>query len=106
MSSTLTKRRILFESSTRTEGPTGQGLLVWSEIANLWGEVEYLERSGEQYRGDQYVAQNFVRVRIRYRTDISAKDRFSFDGVTYDIQNVEPVGKNLKLDVFGRGRAD
>lgn len=45
-----------------------------------------------------------IKLRIRYSAKfagLNGKDRFVFQGRTYDIQSVEPFGRNVGLDIVG-----
>lgn len=98
--------RVVFEARDAEIDETGQDIFKWKEIATLYSEVIYLPSSNERFKGEQFVAENFVKVRIRYRSDINVEDRMIINGAVYDITSRAIVNRKQALEIIGRARVD
>tara|TARA_R100001440_G_C2502042_1_gene116676 strand:+ start:623 stop:946 length:324 start_codon:yes stop_codon:yes gene_type:complete len=65
----------------------------WELRANTWATVKF--HSGREVQeGDQRVGIDRVSFTIRHRTDVVLTDRVEYDGEYYDIQSIEPIGRD------------
>ena len=65
----------------------GQPNTSWVEVDTVWGAIEPL--SGREFWAQQQVQSEItVRVRIRYRNDITPSMKAEYAGKTYMIKNV------------------
>lgn len=66
---------------------TGAVITDWVELAKLWAEVAPL--SAREFVASQAVQSRITaRITIRYREDITAKDRIVYRGQVYNIEGV------------------
>jgi SPP1 family predicted phage head-tail adaptor len=84
------QQRIIGENVSNEDEETG-----WEDIDSnpeVWAEVE--EKSGtEEFKSDQLKDVLISNFTIRYRSDINAKMRISYDGRKYNIQSIVDIGR-------------
>ncbi|HUW31463.1 MAG TPA: phage head closure protein [Planctomycetota bacterium] len=62
--------RVAIQSSTSTQGATGEPTKAWATDATVWASVEPI--AGREYFAAQQVAADVThRVRMRYRSDVT-----------------------------------
>lgn len=79
--------QIILQSLTETNdgGSLSQS---YATVATVWAEV--ISRKGrEAFESARVNALDVIRVRIRYRSDVDNKDRFQWEGQSYNIVNVD-----------------
>ena len=77
------KERITIQ---KPEGANDHGIVknTWATLATVWAEI-LAAGSSEVYRQSQVVADMSFVVRIRYRTDVTAKMRISWGSLLLEI---------------------
>lgn len=87
------RHRVSLQRLQETRDPnTGAVITDWVELAKLWAEVAPL--SAREFVASQAVQSRVTaRITIRYREDITAKDRIVHRGQVYNIEGVltDPV---------------
>ena len=84
------RHRVTLQEATETRDTTGAIVTVYVDRATVWGAVEPL--TGREFFQAQAVnAETTTRIRIRYWQGIVPKMRATWDGHTYDIQEVREV---------------
>lgn len=99
-------RRITIQVRTDTS-VDGQTLTSWTNLAEVAASLTPTGGT-EMYVAGQRMANDIIRWRIRWREDIalsSKMHRIVFHGLTYDITNVNEVGRRAFWDVDGIARA-
>lgn len=82
-------RRILIQQETATRGTSGQEILTWSDVANVWAKVSYpLTGSGESVEADQVIVTTTTEFVIRFRNGIDEKMRIVYNGSNFGIINI------------------
>ncbi len=89
---------ITVQRVTRSINASGTPIDTWSYAGSLRAEVveraaqDFLEKAGETSK---------VRVvfRTRYLEDLDAKDRISFDGQTFEIEELVRIGRRKGLEL-------
>lgn len=85
------KKRIVIQTNTPTQDAYGGDSNSWSTLATVWAGVEYRQGT-EKYEGDGDAKEERgiekAIFKIRYRTDITAKERISFRSKFWDIRNI------------------
>lgn len=89
------RQRLTLQKRSETPDAGGGAVLSWTNVADVWAEVIALEGS-ERVQDMRLADRQSYRVRLRYRTDISAKERFLFKEQIMNIRSV--------TDVMARGR--
>lgn len=94
----LLNRRAALQRRTTGNGPIGQPLTTWDDVATVWASVRHA--SGlETVKADALTSVVKASIRIRFREDVSAGMRVVLAGVFYDIRAVLP-------DLVGRQYVD
>lgn len=89
------RHRLTIEQADRPEDEGGGAALVWSSLAEVWGNVE--AKSGKEgIEADRVSGNATYNITIRYRDDLTPSMRFRRDGEIYEILSV--------LDEDGHGR--
>lgn len=81
---------------------TGEPDESWTDVATVWASVEPLQ--GRELTAAQEVhSEAEVRIKMRYRSGVTAKMRVSFDGVYYSILVVlDKALRHIELDLICR----
>lgn len=84
------RHRISLQRQQETRDPdTGAVIVAWVEVAKPWASVEPL--SAREFIASQAAQSEITaRITIRYRSDVTAKDRIVHRGKTYNIEGVLP----------------
>lgn len=82
------RHRISLQSQVETrDTETGAVIVQWVEFAKAWAAIEPL--SAREFVASQAIQSEVVaRITIRYRGDITAKDRIAHNGRIYNIEGV------------------
>ncbi len=80
----------------------GQQVATWATpYAYLWAKKE--EISGREYfAAETKQAENTVRFRIRYRSDVLATDRITCEDRDYEVIQSSEFGRRRELLIFAR----
>jgi SPP1 family predicted phage head-tail adaptor len=81
------RHRITIQQRANTPDTFGQPIESWADVATVWASVEPLQ-GREFFAADQVNAEVTTRIRMRWRSGITAAMRVSFDSRLYDIQSV------------------
>lgn len=76
-------QQIILKSLSETNS-FGQVTPSYTTVATVWAEV-VSQRGQEAFEAARVNAKETIRVRIRYRTDVTNKWRFVWEGQTYNI---------------------
>lgn len=80
-------RRITIQTFSETTDAFGQEVKSYSTLASVWANV--VERSGKEgEEGDMLASTKRVEFIIRYRTDVNAEMRISYNSNIYKIQSI------------------
>ena len=90
-------RRITLRSATIAKDSFGEDVRTYSDLANVWAKVEYrgIPKEGEETSTTTSV--NKVRFTIRYRSDVDATNKISWNSNTYEIEGVSLEGRERYL---------
>lgn len=64
--------------------PSGKPNSEWTDLFQTWASIEPL-RGNELFRAQEFAAETEVRIRIRYRSDITTDMRIVYEGKYYNI---------------------
>ena len=85
-------RRIVIESRTIVQSPTGAPTETWATFATRWAAKRDL--SGREYfEGRKDQAEVTTEFTIRWLAGLQREMRVVHDGVTYDIQHLAEIGR-------------
>jgi SPP1 family predicted phage head-tail adaptor len=96
-------RRIQLEQRSVTRAADGSETVTWSLVADLWAQIVPL-RGQERYGAGAEQPERDARVRIRWRSGVSAGMRIVHEERVWDIQAVLEVGRREGLDLLCSGQ--
>lgn len=89
------RHRVVVQEKVVDRNEYGEEELDWSDIDTVWAAVEPL-RGREFIEAERAGAEVTTRIRLRYRSDITAAMRVTWNSHVYDIHSV------INLDGLGR----
>lgn len=101
-------RKIVLQRFTSTRDSYNEPVLAWSTLAVRQASYEPI-RDGERFRAGETAATASARFVIRHSTvvsDLTPKDRLTFDGRTWQILHVKEIGRREGLEISATVRAD
>ena len=84
-------RRIRIEEFTTSPDAYGEPIKTWAAMDHAWAEVRPLTVN-ERFQAQQINREVSLKMRLRYRTDITEQMRVLFDDEYYDIQGITEIG--------------
>ena len=94
----ITIQQLVSESPDQL--PTGEPDENWVTYATVWASIEPFG-ARELMLAQQMQSEINVRIRMRYRSDVSTKMRAVYSGVNYDILAViNPQMRNVELELL------
>jgi SPP1 family predicted phage head-tail adaptor len=85
--------------SSSTVDAAGSPVESWSTHWRTW--AKFVPMSGsESLRIERQVGSEIARFFVRFYDDITIKDRISFDGKLWDIQNIRELGRRESLEIL------
>lgn len=82
-------KKITLQSYGKTNN-SGQLEIVYADAAEVWAEI-ISRRGNEAFESARTNAHRIIRVRIRYRADVTLKWRIVWEGQTYNITDLDPT---------------
>lgn len=70
----------------------GDVQISWGQYAEVWAEI-ISQRGDQAFEAARLNSQQMLRVRIRYRDDLTTKDRMLWEGQIYKIRSVDRTGR-------------
>lgn len=79
---------------------SGESLAEWTTLATVWMSIDPL-RGRELFAAQEHHSETTVRIRIRYRDDVTAQMRVLHEGVYYSILAViDPDLRHRELELM------
>lgn len=101
----LSRQIIVQTASADTVNDFGESTSSWYNLHTLYAKAEW--KSGEEkVDAEQVTSYERVDFTIRYKGDITAKMRVSFDGDYYDIEGVSQVGGRKRFELLRTRKYD
>jgi SPP1 family predicted phage head-tail adaptor len=101
----LLDRRVRLERRQEETDDSGQSVVRWLPLAEVWARVEPLG-GREGFGQQQFVATGDVRFTIRWRDDVTPLHRVVYDGQGFDVVTVAEDGRREAILVVARGRTE
>lgn len=83
---------------TTSQSASGEAVETWSTLATVWAQRQD-QAGNEAFRAGAERAMVGTVYRIRYRSDLKARDRLVDASETYDIESIALFGRNDGLDL-------
>ena len=91
-------RLITFQTNTYTRDNVGGKVDTWVDFCQMWAKIQYIP-SFENVAGDRVEAKSLIQIWCRYRSDITAAMRISFEGEYFNISDVSEVPRRKFLQI-------
>lgn len=89
-----------FVAGSPQQLPIGEPDVAWTDLMTVWASVEPL-KGRELLLAQQIQSEIDVRIRMRYRSGVTATMRATFNGVSYDILAViDAEIRNAELELM------
>ena len=92
-------QRVTLQSRSVVKDGFGQDVITWVDVATVWAQCHAL-RGREFFAAAQVQQEQTVKVRIRYRADVSTTWRLLWQGRPHDITGVIPVGRKDMTEIL------
>lgn len=102
------KERITIQRATITYNEFNEPVETWADLTTVWAKRQDAS-AGETYRAQEVGAQITMRFTVLKNSqiaDVSAKDRISYDGRTFNITGVREVKRNRWIEIDAAARAE
>ncbi|QFP61892.1 phage head closure protein [Brucella anthropi] len=100
-------RRLTIRRFTETgRAPLNEPILDWVDVVEVWAQ-QRPERGSERFAAAQINGTAVMTFHIRYRSDVTIKDRLRYEGREYEI--VAPpreIGRRVVLEIDAVARSD
>ena len=83
------KHRVIIQQPVDATDAAGGSVREWSDLAIVWAEIASRRTGGEAFFAGKLQATTTHVVTIRYRSDVSAQMRLSYDGRLFNIRRVD-----------------
>jgi SPP1 family predicted phage head-tail adaptor len=91
-------RRIVLQRMTSSLNAIREPTESYATLATVWAEVTPASVA-ESQGADSTQARAYTQFSIRYRNDLTAKDRIVFDSKTYKILGIQERGRRELLEI-------
>lgn len=92
-------QQVTLQTRSVVTDAVGQDTITWVDVATVWAQCQAL-RGREFFAAAQVQQEQTVKVRIRYRADITTLHRLVWQGRAHDITGVVPVGRQEMLELM------
>jgi SPP1 family predicted phage head-tail adaptor len=94
------RHRVKIQQPVETVDSTGTTQVKWVDVAETWASIEPLE-GREFFAAKQINPEVQGRIRIRYRDEITPKDRVVYNGREFDILAIlNREERNIELELL------
>ena len=94
-------RRVQLQSRTATQGGSGEEADGWTTFATVWASKHPMS-SQRFFAAESKHAENLVRYRIRYRSDVRPLMRLVHGSASFEILGIDEAGRQHMLDLACR----
>lgn len=91
-----------------TQDAAGQPVESWIKVHADDSLAAHVvpNRGGERFTAQQIVGKAVVVFKVRWRSDVDTKCRILYDGKTWDVLDVRPLGQREALEIDATARSD
>jgi SPP1 family predicted phage head-tail adaptor len=91
--------RVQILAPTNTQGASGEAIITWGDYGTRWAKVELLGGT-ELTKSDVILPLSRAKFTFRYNEDITEAYRLVWNGQTWDISNINVVGRKAFLEIM------
>ncbi|TWI38231.1 phage head closure protein [Paracoccus sulfuroxidans] len=92
-------RRVTLERRTLVDDGY-QEVETWAPVAVLWSSYTAVS-DGERWAAGSVQADITARFKIRFRADVTTKDRVRYEGKVFNIVAVKEIGRRVFTEITG-----
>lgn len=92
-------QRVTIQARAEVTDAMGQATITWQDVATVWAQCQAV-RGREFFAAAQVQQEQTIKVRMRYRADVSTMHRLLWEGRAHDITGVVPVGRKDMLELM------
>lgn len=96
-------RDVTFQSVVESSNDYNEEVPTYSDAFTTFAKVTELQGK-EDYEGHQKQNRADIRLKIRFREDVTLQHRFVYKDQTYDITSIQELGRRDALAIFGNIR--
>jgi len=98
-------KTITIETASTTADSFGEPIESWSTLATVPATV-LSDRGSERFQNQQVIGTAVKTFRIRWRSDVTVKNRIVYDSRNWDIRDVREIGRREGLEIDASARAE
>lgn len=99
-------RRLTIRRWTATGSDAlNQPILGWVDVATVWAQQRPI-RTEERFEAQQEIGSEVMTFQIRYRRDLSVRDRVVYAGREYEVTGVRELGRRAVSEFDAVARVD
>lgn len=98
-------RRITIQRATETKDEFNNPVETWADVATVWAEARPM-RGAERFQAQEIAGAAVMTFVLRYRADVTVRDRISYDGMTWAIRDVRKAGRRVATEIDCTARAE
>ena len=92
-------QRVTIQARSVATDAMGQDTITWVDVATVWAQCHAV-RGREFFAAAQVQQEQTVKMRIRWRADVSTMNRVVWEGRAHDVTGVVPVGRRDMLELM------
>jgi SPP1 family predicted phage head-tail adaptor len=101
-------RRITFMRASMARNSFNEEVASWTPLATVWAAADPVS-DGERLRAGETLASIKYRFTVRHSTvtaTVDPRDRITYDGRTFDVNGVKPIGRREGYEITATARAE
>lgn len=98
-------RRVTIQRATTASNSFNEPIETWADVATVWGQ-QRPNRGNERFAAQEVAGSAVMTFQIRYRSDVTVKDRLSYDGRLWNILDVRELGRREATEIDAVARAE
>jgi SPP1 family predicted phage head-tail adaptor len=85
--------------------PFNEPVETWVDVATVWAQ-QRPNRGAERFSAQEINGEAVMTFHIRYRSDVTVKDRIRYEGRTWNILDVREVGRRVVTEIDAVAREE
>lgn len=98
-------RLVTIQRAVIARDAAGQEIKTWEDVATVWAQARPF-RGGERFVAQQIVGKAVMTFVIRWRANVTVKDRIVYDDKVWDIRDVREVGRHVGFEIDTTARSE
>lgn len=98
-------RRVTIRRATETRDDFNNPVQTWADVATVWAQ-QRPNRGSERFTAQENAGAAVMTFHIRFRSDVTVKDRIQYDGREWDIADVREIGRRVVTEIDCTARAE